>query len=188
VGPGDVVLVHAGTYAGARIGTSGTSGAPIALRAAPGEAVLLDSIVEVTGIYHEFRNYPEGTSPKDVIATNGPDYFLSVFGFPRRDILVERPTSPSLAQSLHLMNSNTIRDKVEAGDNVLGKLVTRGLDDRAVVNDLFERAYAHPPSVAQWQNIERYLATEREAGRDRRRALENVLWAILNSKEFQLNQ
>jgi parallel beta-helix repeat protein len=43
VGPGDVVLVHAGTYAGARIGTSGTSGAPIALRAAPGEAVLLDA-------------------------------------------------------------------------------------------------------------------------------------------------
>jgi parallel beta-helix repeat protein len=42
VGPGDRILVHAGTYDGARIESSGLQGAPITLAAAPGEAVLVD--------------------------------------------------------------------------------------------------------------------------------------------------
>src|SRR5690606_22131466 len=39
--PGDTILVHAGTYVGARIERSGAPGAPIRLAAAPGEAVLI---------------------------------------------------------------------------------------------------------------------------------------------------
>jgi parallel beta-helix repeat protein len=42
VGPGDVIVVHAGTYAGARIERSGTQAQPITLRAGAGESVLLD--------------------------------------------------------------------------------------------------------------------------------------------------
>lgn len=43
VGPGDEIVVHAGTYAGARIERSGTQALPITLRAAAGETVLLDT-------------------------------------------------------------------------------------------------------------------------------------------------
>ena len=41
VGPGDRILVHQGSYIGARIERSGTAQAPITLTAAPGEAVVL---------------------------------------------------------------------------------------------------------------------------------------------------
>jgi hypothetical protein len=150
--------------------------------------VLLDSIVQVTAIPHRFGNYPMGTSPKDVVATNGPDYFLTVFGFPRRDILAPREKSPSLSQALHMMNSETIRDKVEADGNVLTQLLDQGLDDRTIVSRLFERAYARPPTEGQWDSVALFIASEKQAGRTRRRALENTLWAVLNSKEFQLNQ
>lgn len=150
--------------------------------------VMLDSIVQVTGVPHRFGNYPLGTSPKDVVATNGPDYFLTVFGFPRRDILAQRDKSPSLSQALHMMNSETIRDKVEADQNVLTDLVDQNLDDRAIVGQVFERAYAREPTPNQWAAISRFIADEQQSGRTRRRALENMLWAVLNSKEFQLNQ
>ena len=150
--------------------------------------VMLDSIVQVTGVPHRFGNYPLGTSPKDVIATNGPDYFLTVFGFPRRDILAPRDKSPSLSQALHMMNSGTIRDKVEAEQNILTELLDQDLDDQTIVSQVFERAFAREPTQSQWDSISRFIADEQQAGRTRRRALENMLWAVLNSKEFQLNQ
>jgi hypothetical protein len=93
-----------------------------------------------------------------------------------------------MSQALHLMNSETVREKVTAGGNVLGHLLKEGLDDRAVVEELYWRAYARPPGEDEWSAVSKFLDAERAAGRDRRRALENVLWAILNSKEFQLNQ
>jgi hypothetical protein len=150
--------------------------------------VMLDSIVQVTASAHRFGNYPPGTSPKEVVATNGPDYFLTVFGFPRRDILAPRDKSPSLSQALHMMNSETIRGKVEAEKNVLTELMDQGLDDRTIVGRVFERAYAREPTAGQWGSISKFIADEQLAGRSRRRALENMLWAVLNSKEFQLNQ
>jgi hypothetical protein len=150
--------------------------------------VLLDSIVQVTDVGQQFRDYPEGTSPKELIASIGAPVFLTTFGFPRRDVMEARSQQPSMSQALHLMNSETVREKVTAGGNVLGHLLKEGLDDRAVVEELYWRAYARPPGEDEWSAVSKFLDAERAAGRDRRRALENVLWAILNSKEFQLNQ
>ena len=150
--------------------------------------VLLDAIVQVTGVEQKFRDYPEGTSPKELIASIGAPNFLTTFGFPRRDVMEARSQAPSLSQALHLMNSETIREKVTSEDNVLGRLLQKGLDDRAVIEDLYWRAYARLPGDADWTTVSKFLDRERAAGRDRRRALENVLWAILNSKEFQLNR
>jgi len=99
-----------------------------------------------------------------------------------------RSQAPSLSQALHLMNSDAIREKIEKPGYVLGQLLERTLDDRQVLNDLYERAYSRPATEAQWEVMQAFLASEKEAGRTRRRAFENVLWAILNSKEFQLNQ
>ena len=150
--------------------------------------VLLDAIVQVTGVPEEFKNYPPGTSPKNLIASIGAPYFLTTFGFPRRDTMERRSGGPSMSQALHLMNSDTIRAKVEAQDNILGKLLAADKSGSGAVEALFQRAYARPPTADQLGRMKAYIATEQEAGRTRRRALENVLWAILNSKEFQLNR
>jgi hypothetical protein len=70
---------------------------------------------------------------------------------------------------------------------VLGGLLANG-NSGAVIDDLYQRALARKPSAVQRDRILSYVAAELEAGRARRRVFENVLWAILNSKEFQLNQ
>ena len=150
--------------------------------------VLLDAIVQVTQVPQEFRNYPVGISSKELIASIGAPYFLTTFGFPRRDTMEPRAGAPSLSQALHLMNGDRIRDKVETPSNVLSELFERGLDDGQVLETLYLRAYARRPTALQSERIERYLTSEQTAGRERRRAWEHVLWALLNSKEFQLNQ
>jgi hypothetical protein len=148
--------------------------------------VLLDSIGQVTGITHTFRGYPPGTSSKDIYIPDGPDYFLVTFGFPRRDVLADRTETPTLSQALHLMNGESLGDKIQSEENVLG-LMAKSEDDARIVAEIFERAYARPPSASEHQVVATHITSELAAGRSRRRALESVLWSVLNSKEFQLN-
>jgi hypothetical protein len=150
--------------------------------------VLLDALGQVTGIPQDFTNYPPGTTAKDLVASIGSTYFLTTFGHPRRDTLEPRSPNPSLAQALHLMNADAVREKIESPKNILATLLEQTVDDQAVVDALYLRALSRPASATEWKHLEGFLAAERRAGRTRRRAFENVLWALINTKEFQLNQ
>jgi hypothetical protein len=154
-------------------------------RRLPAEA-LLDSIGQVTGIPYAFQGYPPGTLAKDVYVPDGPDYFLVTFGIPRRDILAERQKSPTLSQALHLMNGATAAEGITAADNVIGSGLSSGASGDAVATEIFERAYARDPRPAEKEALASLLAASNSPDA-LRRALESVLWSILNSKEFQLN-
>lgn len=149
-----------------------------------GEA-LLDSVSQVSGVPHTFAFHPKGTRAMDVYQPDGPDYFLVTFGFPRRDILCERQSAPTLGQTLHLMNGKTIQSKVEDKDNILSEWAN--LTDQEIARALYERAFARLPNDAELSHVAEFLAAERAAGRGGRKALEGLLWATLVSKEFQLN-
>jgi hypothetical protein len=148
--------------------------------------VLLDAVSQVTAVAHPFRNYPEGTRALDLYPPEAPDYFLVAFGFPRRDVLADRSKSPTLSQALHLMNGESVMSKVADEHNVLSQCISQS--DSELVTTLYERAYARPPTEKELAGTLAFVRSEQKAGRSRRRAFEGVLWAILNSKEFQLNR
>ncbi len=156
------------------------------VRKLPAEAHL-DAISQVTGVAHPFRNYPEGTRAMDVDAADAPDYFLVAFGFPRRDIICERAKSPTLGQALHMINGDTVLKKVQAPDNDLSRWLAEGWPDNRIVEVIYERAYARPPSERERETVSDFLTSQQSTGSSRRRALEGVLWTVLNSKEFQVN-
>jgi hypothetical protein len=146
---------------------------------------LLDSISQVSGVPHNFANHPIGTRAVDVYQPDGPDYFLVTFGFPRRDILCERQSTPTLGQVLHLLNGKTIQAKVEDKNNIL--TAWENLPDAEIARTLYERAFARQPSASELGNVVEYLSSKTTVGQTRRQALEGLLWATLVSKEFQLN-
>jgi hypothetical protein len=156
------------------------------LRKLPAE-VQLDAISQVTGVAHPFRNYPAGTRAMDLYIPDAPDYFLVTFGFPRRDIICERANSPTLGQALHMINGETVLKKVQAPDNVLSRWMGEGWSDDRVIEAIYARAYARAPSDAERGAVKDFIKDEQAAGRSHRRALEGVLWTVLNSKEFQVN-
>jgi len=149
--------------------------------------VLLDSISQVTGVPAKFRGYPEGTSAKDLYPPDNPDYFLVTFGFPRRDILSGRSQSPTLSQALHMMNGETVRENVESNSNILTELLKDHLSDAETISALCERAYSRVPQDSELKLIKEEFGAERAVGLSQRQVLESLLWAMLNSKEFQLN-
>jgi hypothetical protein len=156
------------------------------VRKLPAEA-LLDAISQVTGAAHPFRGYPVGTRAMDLYMPDQPDYFLVTFGSPRRDIICERAKSPTLGQALHMINGESILRKVEAKDNILARYLDSGWTDERIVEAIYERAYARPPSEKDRASVLGFLEAQKASGRSRRRALEGVLWTVLNSEEFQVN-
>ncbi len=149
--------------------------------------VLLDAISQVTGVPEDFRGYPPGTSPKLLVASIGATRFLTTFGHPRRDVMEDRSNAPSLAQALLMMNGDVLAARARAEGFVVERLLESGLSDGQVVDALYARALSRRPDDDERRGIEAYLAEEAAAGRDRRQRLANVLWAVLNTKEFQMN-
>jgi hypothetical protein len=148
---------------------------------------LLDALSEVSGVAHRFEFYPKGTRAQDVIYPDYPGYFLDIFGFLQRLSLEERRKEPSLSQALHMMFGDTILGKVRSEDNRIRRLIQAGKSDDEIVGELFVRAYSRNPGAEEADLARRYVAGGLEAGIDRAKALDDVLWAVCNSKEFMVN-
>jgi hypothetical protein len=155
-----------------------------AVKPMPAE-VLLDSISQVTGVAEKFNGWPEGYRAIQVWDNRMPSYFFRIFGRPVRYSVCEceRGTDPSIAQALHLMNSPEIAAKVRSRTGTARKLADSEKKPEAIIDELFLAALSRRPLDA-----ERMKLLEAFKDVDRRTAVEDVLWAILNSKEFLYNR
>ncbi len=154
-------------------------------RPVPAE-VLLDAICQTTGVPEKFGGWPVGVRAIQVWDNRVPSYFLTLFGKPARTSVCEceRSGEPSVAQALHLMNAPEIDAKIRAKKGVARKLADAQLTSPAVIDELYLGVLARLPTAAERTVL---LALFAEAGPDRRAAVEDALWTLLNTKEFVFN-
>jgi hypothetical protein len=149
--------------------------------------VLLDAIDTVTGVPTKFSGQPSGTRavalPDDTF--NAGSYFLTVFGRPDNSSACEceRSQDSSLAQSLHLLNSKGLQEKLSGAEGRAAALAKdkAGPEDR--VRLLFLSLNARTPSADETKKAVDYV-TAREG---KPAAWEDLIWALINSKEFLFN-
>ncbi|WP_020475503.1 DUF1549 domain-containing protein [Zavarzinella formosa] len=155
-----------------------------AVKPMPAE-VLLDAVSQVTGVAEKFNGWPEGYRAIQVWDNRMPSYFFHIFGRPVRYSVCEceRGTDPSIAQALHLMNSPEIGAKVRSRNGLARKLSDSDKKPEAIIDEVFLTALSRRPN-----DTERAKMLEAFADGDRKNATEDVLWAILNSKEFLYNR
>jgi hypothetical protein len=110
--------------------------------------------------------------------------FLTTFGKPNRLLVCEceRSSDTSLGQSLMLVNGVETREKLASQRNRLGTLLSRAGSSQAAVEELYLATLTRWPMPGETAAMVEYL----ETAVDRRLALEDVLWALVNSKEFPL--
>ena len=105
----------------------------------------------------------------------------------------ERAEGASLAQTLHLLNSKSIQDKLSSGGGSASRL--SGEKDRAdkeKISELYLLAFARQPVREELDVATAYLNKKRkaagESGEDvnaaEKLAYEDLVWALLNTKEF----
>ena len=148
--------------------------------------VLLDAICQATGVPEKFNGWPEGYRAIELWDNRMPSYFFRVFGRPLRTTVCEceRSNEPSISQALHLMNSPEVSDKIRYRSGRARKLARSELPPEQVVEALYLAALARIPTPAEKELM---LHAFSLPGRDRQTAADDVLWSLLNSKEFMYN-
>jgi hypothetical protein len=154
--------------------------------------VILDAMSQVTGVPTAFSGYPAGTRAMQLPDSQVQSQFLSSFGRPVRNICdsSERSSEPNVAQALHIINGDTLNKKIAASDGYAALFLKLGLSERRVVEQLFLSAFSRYPTDPERDAIQKSLATSHSsvAANDvRRQALEDMMWAMLTSKEFIFN-
>jgi len=148
--------------------------------------VLLDAVDDVTLARSSFARQPLGTRAMQLPDTGFDSYFLQVFGRPESTTACEceRSQDANLAQSLHLLNSEEMQNKL-ATDT--GRAATLAADDSRSdldkVTELYQIALCRSPSDEELTAMLSHIAFKE----NRREAYEDVLWSLINSKEFLFN-
>jgi hypothetical protein len=147
--------------------------------------VFLDAINQVTGTRGNFGGVSSNARAVDLPHEGFSSYFLDTFDRPRRvtGCECERSSGATLAQVLLLANSDEIESKIAASDGTLARMLKAKKPHRDIVEELYLTAYARRPSA---EEMRRTLAHV-ERLPNKQQALEDVLWAILNTKEFMFN-
>lgn len=149
--------------------------------------VLYDAFHQVTDSTQGYTGLPTGTRAIQLPDPSIGPYFLKVFGQPQGDTACEceRSQEANLAQSLHLLNSTEVQTKIAGGSGRAAKLSgdkTRSEDQR--INELYRWAYSREPNQ---EELAIALAHIKKHEANSKIAYEDIIWALINTKEFLFN-
>jgi len=151
----------------------------------PAEA-LLDAMSQVTGVPTVFANYPKGFRAMQLPDVQVKSDFLAAFGRPPRVLCdaAERSVEPNIAQALHVINGDTLNKKLSAPDGYAALSLKLGLSNARLLETLYLSAYSRYPTEQEKSSILNALATAKDT---RQKQIEDMMWALLASKEFMFN-
>lgn len=164
--------------------------------------VMLDAMNDASGARNNFNHQPQGVRavalPDD--SSNVESFFLRVFGRPQMDTACEceRTANADLAQSLHLINSDAMLKLLSAPDGRAVQLARdKKKDDRTHISELYLHTLSRLPTQNEFDIALTHLAKKRKqsaadpkllsADQAEREAYEDIIWVVINTKEFLFN-
>lgn len=154
-------------------------------KAVPAE-VLLDAVCQTTGVPEKFNGWPLGTRSIQVWDNRMPSYFFRIFGRPVRATVCEceRSNEPSISQALHLLNSPEINEKIASRAGVARQLADSAKTPDEITDEIYLGTLSRFPTADERALMKQAFDAP---GTTRRQAVEDVLWSVLNTKEFMYN-
>ncbi|MSR59985.1 MAG: DUF1553 domain-containing protein [Planctomycetaceae bacterium] len=149
--------------------------------------VLYDGLHQVTATTQGYSGLPAGTSALQLPDPTVGPYFLKVFGQPQADTACEceRSQEANLAQSLHLLNSSEVQGKISAGTGRAAMLANdKDRTDEQKIQELYRWVYSRNPDAEEMKIAIAHLAKHEQ---NKKIAWEDIVWALINTKEFLFN-
>jgi hypothetical protein len=146
--------------------------------------VLLDAIDALTNSPSRFVGVPAGTRAVQLPDNAFDSYFLTVFGRPNSASACEceRSSDVNLAQCLHLPNSEEVQNKIAGARAETLTRDSRSYQER--LRDTYLVAFSREPTEEETAAAIAYLDKKKE---NEKQAFEDILWALMNTKEFVFN-
>jgi hypothetical protein len=147
--------------------------------------VLLDAVDQVCGTRTYFNKMSKSARAVDLPHEGFGSYFLDVFDRPPRSSACEcaRSSGANLSQVLHLTNSPEVEEKIAYETGRVAKLIQAKASSAKAVEQLYLAALSRYPTKAEKRKALAYLARRK----DQRRGLEDLVWVLLNTREFMFN-
>jgi len=153
-------------------------------RRIPAEA-LLDSLVQATGVPENVGGAPGGFRAAQLPDATVQSPFLNLFGKPQRmeACECERDNGSNMLQALHFINGSSILSRVQNPSARPAQWVSQKLPDDQLVGEVFLWTLARNPTADEHKVGLEFLQSY---GEKRAEAVQDLMWALLNSKDFLL--
>lgn len=144
--------------------------------------VLLDAISTVTSTVTAFDNLPRGFRATQIPDGKMENPFLKTFGRPARELACEceRESDSNLSQALQLIGGATVNGKLRDDNGRMAQLAKSTKPPEEITKELYLVALAREPNATEITAAVKHL----NAAKDRRQAVEDLGWVLINSKEF----
>jgi hypothetical protein len=144
--------------------------------------VLLDAISTVTGTTTTFDGLPTGARACQIPDGKMDNPFLKTFGRPARELACEceRESESNLSQALQLIGGATVNGKLRDDNGRMAQLAKSGKTPEQITRDLYLVALCREPAPSELEAAVKHLTS----AKDRRQAVEDLGWVLINSKEF----
>jgi hypothetical protein len=148
--------------------------------------VLMDAVSDVTGVPDEFTGCAPGTRAIQTWSYKVRSQFLDAFGRPNSssDCPCDRDARTSVVQSLHMMNSRGLQSKLASKEGRVKILADSKMTPEEIVSELYLTTFNRFPTADELKTATAAFVVPEAT---RQTATEDVLWALLNSVEFQFN-
>jgi hypothetical protein len=144
-----------------------------------------DAVEQVTDFHSKFSNMSADARAVDLPHERFGSYFLDTFDRPKRvsGCECERSTSATLSQVLLLANSDEVEQKLQFNEARVGKMFAAKRTTYQMVEELYLAAFSRYPTPQEIFVTAGYI----DRDKDPRKGAEDVLWSLLNSREFLFN-
>jgi hypothetical protein len=147
--------------------------------------VFLDAVDQATGVKTRFNGVSSQARAIDLPHEGFGSNFLDTFDRPRRvtSCECERSSGATLAQVLLLANSDDIETKLAAADGRIARLLGEKKSDREMVDEIYLATLGRFPRDDEREAASRYAS----GAQDPAAAWQDLLWTLLNTREFMFN-
>jgi hypothetical protein len=144
--------------------------------------VLLDAISVVTATTTSFAGLPNGARATQIPDGQMDNPFLKTFGRPARELACEceRESDSNLSQALQLIGGQTVNGKLRDDNGRMALLAKSDKSPEEITRELYQVALARDPNASEMAAALKHLAE----AKDRRQAVEDLGWVLINTKEF----
>lgn len=146
---------------------------------------LADAIDFATGTREKYVGLPLGTRAIQLPDSRVRSYLLDVFGRPSRTIVCEceRTTQPNIAQALHLLNGDFLNKKISDTAGRVEQQLKVKSDRKKAIEELYLVTLSRLPKPEEVSKANSWI----DSASDGREGMQDLLWTLLNSKEFLFN-